>query len=59
VSSKERKAVARNRRTIYSATDAEAAEQALEAFATKWDPRFPSISKSGRSRWENIIPFFS
>ena len=51
--------MARDLRTIYSATNAEAAEQALEAFASKWDPRFPSISKSWRSRWGNIIPFFS
>ena len=59
VSWKERKTVARELRAIYAATNAEAAEQALDAFATKWDPRFPSISKSWRSRWENIIPFFS
>ena len=59
VSWKERKTVARDLRTIYSATNAEAAVQALEAFASKWDPRFPSISKSWRNRWENIVPFFS
>ena len=59
VSWKERKTVARELRAIYAATNAEAAEQALDAFATKWDPRFPSISKSWRSRWGNIIPFFS
>lgn len=56
---KKREAVARDLRTIYSATNEEAAEQALEAFASKWDPRFPSISKSWRNRWVNIIPFFS
>ena len=59
VSWKERKEVARDLRAIYSAANTEAAEQALEAFAKKWDPRFPSISKSWRSRWENITPFFS
>jgi len=59
VSWKDRKAVARDLRAIYSATNAETAEQALEAFALKWDARFPSISKSWRSRWENVIPFFS
>ena len=59
VSWKERKAVARDLRAIYTAPNAEAAEQALEAFASTWDSRFPSISKSWRSRWENVIPFFS
>lgn len=59
VSWKERKAVVRDLRAIYGAPTVEAAEEALEAFALKWDPRFPSISKSWRSRWENVIPFFS
>ena len=59
VSWKERKVVARDLRAIYSATNAEAAEQALEAFASKWDARFPSITKSWRTRWENVIPFFA
>ena len=59
VSWKERKEVARDLRAIYGAPTVEAAEEALEAFALKWDPRFPSISKSWRSRWENVIPFFS
>jgi len=59
VSWKERKAVARDLRAIYTAPSAEAAEQALEFFAATWDSRFPSISKSWRSRWENVIPFFS
>jgi putative transposase len=56
---KERKAVARDLRTIYGAPTAEAAEAALEAFARKWDGRFPSISQSWRSRWEHVIPFFA
>lgn len=56
---KERKAVARDLRAIYAAPTAEAAEAALEAFARKWDGRFPSISQSWRSRWEHVIPFFA
>jgi len=59
VSWKDRRAVAKELRAIYRAPTAEAAEKALEAFSQKWDHRFPSISKSWRSRWENIIPFFS
>lgn len=59
VSWKERKIVARDLRAIYTAPSAEAAEQALGDFGKKWDARFPSISRSWRDRWENVIPFFS
>lgn len=59
VSWKERKSVAADLKTIYSASTAEAAEQALEAFEKKWQARFPSIARSWRSNWTNIIPFFS
>jgi transposase-like protein len=59
VSWKERKAIARDLRTIYAAPTAEAAEQALEAFAARWDKRFPSISKSWRENWQRVIPFFA
>ena len=59
VSWKERKEVAKDLRAIYSAATEEAAEVALDEFAAKWDERFPSISKSWRSRWENVIPFFA
>jgi len=51
--------VARDLRAIYTAATEEAALAALEAFEKKWDHRFPSISKSWRSRWENVRPFFS
>lgn len=56
---KERKAVAADLKTIYTAPTAEAAEQALEAFERKWAPRFPSIAKSWRANWTNLIPFYS
>jgi putative transposase len=59
VSWKERKAVANDLRNVYSASTSEAAEQALDAFEEKWQGRFPSISKSWRANWTNIIPFFS
>jgi putative transposase len=58
VSWKERKAIAVDLRTIYAAPTAEAAEQALETFARKWDGRFPSISKSWQANWQRVIPFF-
>ncbi len=59
VSWKERKRVAADLRTIYTAATAEAAEQALDVFEKKWQARFPSIARSWRRNWTNIIPFFS
>jgi putative transposase len=59
VSWKERKTVAADLRTIYTAATVEAAEQALDSFEKKWQARFPSIVRSWRSNWTNIIPFFS
>jgi putative transposase len=56
---KQRKEVAQDLKRIYtSATDIEA-EQRLEEFASKWDTKFPMISKSWRSNWARIIPFFA
>ena len=55
---KDRKAVAKELKTIYTATTAEAASQALDAFEEKWGDRFPMVVKTWRSRWENVIPFF-
>lgn len=55
---KERKAVGRDLRTIYQAPTLEAAEQALEAFAERWDERFPMISRKWRTNWTNLTPFF-
>jgi putative transposase len=54
---KERKAVAGDLRLIYrAATEAEAA-QALTAFESKWDRKYPSISKSWRAHWPELITF--
>jgi putative transposase len=59
VSWKERKAVAHDLRSIYTAPTAEAAGVALDTFARKWDARFPSISQSWRSRWDQVTTFFA
>jgi transposase-like protein len=56
---KDRKAIATAPRTIYAARSVEAAEQALEAFAERWDRRCPSISRSWRDHWQGMIPFFA
>lgn len=60
VSWKDRKAVAAALRTIYTATTAETARAALERFAAgPWGTRFPTIVKSWRAAWEQVIPFFA
>ena len=59
VSWKNRKAVARDLRKVYKAPTVEAAAQALDAFEEAWGKQYPMAAKSWRTRWENIIPFFS
>ena len=55
---KQRKALARDLRTIYRAVSLEAAETALEAFSERWDERFPMISRKWRANWANLTPLF-
>lgn len=59
VSYKDRKQIAGELKEVYHSSTAEAAEQALEIFSSKWDSRYPTISQSWRNNWENIIPFFA
>jgi putative transposase len=54
---KERKAVAADLRLIYRAATVAEAEQALRAFEEKWDRKYPSISKSWRTHWPELITF--
>jgi transposase-like protein len=54
---KDRKAVVGDLKEIYLAPSADAAAAALERFAGKWDKKYPAISKSWQSRWNEVIPF--
>jgi len=54
---KEKKAVASDLKAIYTAPSADLAEAALDAFAEKWDAKYPMISKSWRARWAEVVPF--
>ncbi len=58
VSWKDRRAVARDLRKIYSAATEEAALAALEAFEQAWGERYPMAARSWRSRWQNVVPLF-
>ncbi len=55
---KDRKACAADLRTIYQSVHVEEAERELEAFAQKWDGKYPSISRSWRTHWPNLITLF-
>jgi putative transposase len=59
VSWKERKTVAADLKPIYRAATSEDAYLQLEAFAEKWDGRYPSISQIWRRNWDQVTPFFA
>ena len=56
---REREQVARDLKPIYTAVDADAAQQALEAFDEKWGSRFPVITQAWLNAWEYVIPFLA
>ena len=58
VSWKERKTVAADLKKIYTSLNAEEAERELDAFAERWDDRFPTISQGWRKHWPNLITLF-
>jgi len=55
---KDRKELCGDLKEIYTAATEAQAQTSLETFAQKWDEKYPMISKSWRSHWQNIIPFF-
>jgi len=58
VSYKDRKELAADLKSIYTSANAEEAELNMEIMADKWDKAYPVVSKSWKSRWANVIPFF-
>jgi putative transposase len=59
VSWKQRKEVAQDLKTIYTAATETEAEQRLTQFSVKWDAKYPMIAKSWHSNWTRVIPFFA
>jgi len=55
---KDRKAIAADLKKIYSSPSEEVAVDELETFSAKWDARYPMISRSWKSRWAELTPFF-
>jgi putative transposase len=56
---KDRKQVIADLKPIYRAVNADAAQQALEAFDEVWRGKYPMIADAWRTRWENIVPFMA
>ena len=56
---KEYKAVTTNLKEIYQSVSKEEACLALDAFSQRWDAKYPQISRSWRSHWENLNTLFN
>ncbi len=55
---RDRKAIAADLRKVYTAPSEEMAVDELEAFSKRWDSRYPMISRSWKSKWSDLTPFF-
>jgi transposase-like protein len=58
VSTQDSAAVVADLKKIYQAATVLEAEQALENFAQAWDAKYPTIAKTWRARWTDIITLF-
>ena len=54
---KNRKQVAADLKSIYTACNENEAARALASFRTKWDKTYPTIGVMWERNWTNIIPF--
>ena len=45
-------------KAIYAAVDETSALAALDAFAEKWDKKYPKIARSWRDNWPNLSTYF-
>jgi putative transposase len=59
VPEKDRRAVAKDLKPIYTAANRDHAWEQLERFAERWDPKYPMISASWTEKWERIVPFLA
>lgn len=56
---KDYKPVAADLKQIYQAATEEKGQQALNEFAEKWDSKYPQISRSWHSHWQNLNTLFN
>jgi putative transposase len=59
VAGKGHKAVAKDLKRVYQATDDVEAEKTLADFEAGWGQKYPSIAPSWRRAWQEIIPLFA
>src|SRR5215210_4707150 len=59
VNYKDRRALAKDLRPIYTAANADQALDELERFDQTWGGRYPMIAQAWKRDWEYIIPFLS
>lgn len=59
VSWKERKVLCTDLKKVYRAITEKQGLEELDNFAEKWDQKYPMISKSWRSNWDNLNEFFN
>lgn len=58
VSYKDMKALMSDLKRVYTATTEDIALLELDAFAEKWDDKYPTISKSWREKWATLSTYF-
>jgi putative transposase len=51
--------VTKDLKPIYTATDVDAAQDALERFDQKWGAQLPPVVNAWRDSWEYVIPFMA
>lgn len=54
---KDRRAVARALKPIYTAANVETAESAMDDFEIEWGDKYPGIVRTWRAAWEQFTPF--
>ena len=59
VNYRDRRALAKDLRPVYTAANADEAAVELERFDETWGARYPMIAQAWRRDWEHIIPFLS
>ncbi|WDP89282.1 MAG: IS256 family transposase [Desulfobacter sp.] len=55
---KDKKQVATDLKAIYNSATVSDAEKSLDNFSERWDKKYPPISRSWRSHWDNLITIF-
>ncbi|MBV9797650.1 MAG: transposase, partial [Solirubrobacterales bacterium] len=51
--------VVKDLKPIYTASDVDSAQEALEQFDQKWGAQLPPVVKAWRENWEYVIPFMA